>query len=34
MSLDTLDPSTGIPEPSTFALVAGALAAFSFYRRK
>jgi hypothetical protein len=34
MSLDTLNPSTGIPEPSTFALVAGALAAFSFYRRK
>lgn len=34
MSLDTLDPVTGVPEPSSFALVAGALAAFAFYRRK
>lgn len=34
MSLDTLDPVTGVPEPSTFALVAGALVAFSVYRRK
>lgn len=36
MSLDTVDPTStsGVPEPSTFALVAGAFAAFSCYRRK